>query len=67
MYTKVKEKFPDALRKTSFFIYLILSISFVFLFSPSNVGERQTRALIYLLGINFGKLVVKKKPNKKKQ
>ena len=58
MYTKVKDRFPDALKKAGFFFYLILSVCFVFFFSPSNVGERQARTLIYLLGINFGKLVV---------
>ena len=58
MYKKVKDKFQDALKNASFFTYLILSITFVYFCSPSNVGERQIRTLIYLLGINFGKLVV---------
>ena len=58
MYIKVKDKFQDAMKNASFFTYLILSITFVYFCSPSNVGERQIRTLIYLLGINFGKLVV---------
>lgn len=59
MYTKIKDKgsFKESLYKMSFYIYLISSIAFVFFFSPSGISQRQARNLIYLLGLNFGKLV----------
>ena len=58
MYTKVKENFKDSLSKMAFYLYLIGSIMFVFAMSPSGISQRQARNLIYLLGLNFGKLVV---------
>jgi len=61
MYTKVKENFKDSLSKMGFYAYLIGSILFVFVLSPSGISQRQARNLIYLLGLNFGKLVVKLK------
>jgi ethanolaminephosphotransferase len=57
MYTKVKENFKDSLSKMGFYAYLIGSILFVFVLSPSGISQRQARNLIYLLGLNFGKLV----------
>lgn len=56
MYYKVKGKFKDAMRKMVFYLYIILSVIFIFICSPTGIAQRQTRILIYILGLNFGKL-----------
>lgn len=60
LYNKLKDgkKFKSAMSKIMFYMYLIGSILFVFACSPSNVSQRNARNLIYILGLNFGKLVV---------
>lgn len=52
------KKFKSALSKIMFYMYLVGSILFVFACSPTNVSQRNARNLIYILGLNFGKLVV---------
>ena len=61
MYKKIKGSFKNSLSNMGFYLYLISSIVFVFVFSPTGISQRQARNLIYLLGLNFGKLVVTRK------
>ena len=62
LYKKLKDgkKFKSALSKIMFYMYLVGSILFVFACSPTNVSQRNARNLIYILGLNFGKLVVRR-------
>lgn len=56
MYKSLKSRLAEALLNSLFYLYMILSVLALFLFS--DVCEKHTRAAIYLLGFSFAKLVV---------
>jgi len=48
-----------ALKNTAFTFFIHIAFAYVFFFSPSNIGSTQTRFLMYISGLNWGKSCVK--------
>jgi len=48
-----------ALKNTAFTFFIHGVFAYIFFFSPSNIGGTQTRFLMYISGLNWGKSCVK--------
>lgn len=55
MIKELNWDYKKVFRKGIFLSYLMISITLIFIYSPTNVASRKTRLIIYILGLNFAK------------